>query len=277
MRVSSGRRSAVIVATLAAVLVLTLVAPAAAAKSPPGLQRFMNAIGKVESGGRYTARNATSGAYGKYQIMPSNWPSWADRYLGDARARQTAVNQDKVAAGKFTTLYRKYGEWRRVAYWWLTGSSRTSGWSRYATRYVNKVMRNYELGAGGSGKPSGARHLSENDAAVTYSGTWSRARHRGYAGDAVRFATRPGATATVTFTGTKIAWYGPTGPTRGQAKVSIDGRFVKTVDLQRRGFSVRRALFTTGWKSAGSHTLTIEVVGTKGHPMVAIDEFVVSR
>ena len=36
----------------------------------PACARFKSAIGRVESGGSYTARNPTSGAYGKYQIMP---------------------------------------------------------------------------------------------------------------------------------------------------------------------------------------------------------------
>ena len=33
--------------------------------------------------------------------------------------------------------------WRRVAYWWLTGSSKTSGWSQFASRYVKNVMAIY--------------------------------------------------------------------------------------------------------------------------------------
>ena len=65
----------------------------------------MNAIGKVESGGDYTAQNASSGAYGKYQIMPSNWPAWARQYLGNAHAKPTPANQERVAAGKFRSLY----------------------------------------------------------------------------------------------------------------------------------------------------------------------------
>ena len=66
----------------------------------------MYAMGQVESGGNYYARNASSGAYGKYQIMPSNWPSWALRYLGNASAKPTPANQEIVAAGKFRSLYR---------------------------------------------------------------------------------------------------------------------------------------------------------------------------
>ena len=57
---------------------------------PPGLAQFMTAIGRVESGGRYTARNARTGAYGKYQIIPSSWRGWARLYLHNANARKHA-------------------------------------------------------------------------------------------------------------------------------------------------------------------------------------------
>ncbi|MEA2612960.1 MAG: Transglycosylase domain, partial [Chloroflexota bacterium] len=111
MRVLSGRRSAALVAALATILVLTASGSAVFAASPPGLSRFMQAIGRIESGGNYTARNSTSGAYGKYQIMPSNWPSWARQYLGNSNAKQTPANQEKVAAGKMTSLYNWLGSW----------------------------------------------------------------------------------------------------------------------------------------------------------------------
>ena len=118
--------------------------PPTFAADPPGLARFMTAIGRVESGGRYTARNARTGAYGKYQIIPSSWRGWARLYLHNANARKTPANQEKVAAAKFRAAYRWLGgSWRRVAYNWLTGSSRKYGWSRFATSYVNKVMRYY--------------------------------------------------------------------------------------------------------------------------------------
>jgi len=277
LRVATGRGSAVIVAIMAASLLVALIGPATAlAKDPPGLQRFKNAIGKVESGGRYTARNPSSGAYGKYQIMPSNWPSWAKRYLGNSRAKQTPANQERVASGKFKDLYGRLGSWRRVAYWWLTGSSRKTGWSTYATRYVNKVMGNYEAGSGGK-KASPSRRIGETSKSIAYKGSWRLARHSAYAGDKVRYATKAGATATVTFTGTKVTWYAPAGPTRGKAQVWIDGTYVKTVDLHRRSFTARVAAFKTSWKTAGAHRLTIKVLGTKGHPMVAIDEFVVAK
>ena len=66
MRVQSGRLKAVLVATLATVVLVGVLAPTTTlASDPPGLSRFMYAMGQVESGGNYYARNASSGAYGK--------------------------------------------------------------------------------------------------------------------------------------------------------------------------------------------------------------------
>ena len=273
----SGRHGAVVVATLAAILILALVGPAAsAAKTPAGLSHFMYAVGEVESGGSYTARNPVSGAYGKYQIMPSNWPSWAEAYLGDRNAPQTPANQETVAAGKMTSLYWSLGSWRRVAYWWLTGSKATTGWSSYATSYVRDVMDLYARQLGTFDVASLPKRYSERSKAVSYTGTWRTASHTRYAGDKVRYATKAGATATFTFTGRSVVWWGPVGPTRGKARVHVDGELVRTVDLNRRTFTARKAIFKKSWSTPGEHTITIEVVGTKRTPMVAIDEFVVT-
>ena len=273
----SGRRGAVVAASIIAVLVAG-VAPAdvAAAKAPAGLARFKAAIGSVESGGRYNARNAQSGAYGKYQIMPSNWPAWARLYLGNANAKQTPSNQERVASGKMTALYRWLGSWRRVAYWWLTGSSRRTGWSPTAMRYVNKVMARYK-GGGSTSKPASVRVIGDRSSSIHYDGTWRVARHGGYAGGTVRYTTSRGASATVAFIGRRVTWHGPTGPTRGRAQIFIDGRLVKTVDLRRSAFDARGALFSKRWSAAGRHEIRIVALGTRGRAMIAIDDFTITK
>jgi muramidase (phage lysozyme) len=273
----TGRRSAAAAAALITILVLNVSSSdVLAAKAPRGLARFMEAVGSVESGGNYKARNPVSGAYGKYQIMPANWPAWARRYLGNAHAKQTPRNQDRVAAGKMTSLHGWLGSWRRVAYWWLTGSSKKSGWSSHAKRYVAKVMARYRHGSKSSGAAR-TRILNERSSAIVYRGKWRIARHGGYGGDVVRYAQSKGASATVRFTARRIAWHGPTGPTRGKAKVYVDGRYVRTVDLRRAVFDPRATIFRTGWSKVGKHSLTIVVAGSKGHPMVAIDDFTILR
>jgi hypothetical protein len=286
LRVLSGRLKAVLVATLATVVLVGVLAPTTTlASDPPGLSRFMYAMGQVESGGNYYARNASSGAYGKYQIMPSNWPSWALRYIGSSSAKPTPVNQEIVAAGKFRSLYRGLDSWRRVAYWWLTGSSQTTGWSTYATSYVSKVMTIYRNTASAPtpapapaavvAATTATHQYSETSSKITYRGTWKSAGSSGYAGNAARYATRAGASATFAFSGSKVVWYGPVGPTRGNARVLVDGTYLKTVNLYARSFTARKVLFSKSWASGGKHTLTIEVLGTAGHPYVAIDGFTV--
>jgi hypothetical protein len=305
LRVRIGRLAAVPVGILVvATLVVAVGVAPATATGPEGLGRFMYAVGQVESHGNYEARNPTSGAYGKYQFMPASWRGWAKRYLGDANAKPTPQNQDIVAAAKMTALYKWLGQWRRVAYWWLTGSSRATGWSPYATRYVNKVMRIYDSTKSAptpppspkitkppkttpkpSPKPTPeprlvsnvAHHYSERSPMIRYEGAWRFARHPAYAGNAVRYAKVVGSRATFAFNAHAVTWFGPVGPTRGRARVVVDGKLVTTVDLHAHDFTARKAIFTKTWSKNGRHTLAIEVVGTAGRPVVAIDEFTVTE
>jgi hypothetical protein len=130
----------------------------------------MWAMAQRESNADYYARNPSSGAFGKYQIMPFNWPVWAAEYLGDRRADQTPHNQEKVAHGKLSDLYRWLGSWKRVAYWWLTGSSdgNERRWSAYARGYVTDIMR-LRKRAPSSGLTMPARTSSRSKA-----GDWRR-------------------------------------------------------------------------------------------------------
>jgi transglycosylase-like protein len=293
LRVLSGRLKAVLVASLATIVLVGILAPTTTlASDPPGLARFMYALGQVESHGDYSARNESSGAYGKYQIMPASWRAWAGRYLGDPKAKPSPANQEIVATAKVKALYKGLQSWRRVAHWWLTGSSATNGWSPFATRYVSRVMNYYKRAPDKTIAPAPTasptpklttvakvkakaviHRVSEESRAIAYTGTWRQAGHRGYIGDQVRYATSAGASARFTFTGSRVVWYGPVGPTRGKAKISIDGASVTTVDLYRRSFDPHEVLFSKSWKTAGKHTLVIQVVGTPGRPYVAIDGF----
>jgi hypothetical protein len=270
-----GRVGATAIAlVVTATLVAVTPSDVEAGRVPKGLSRFKTAAGNVESGGRYTARNPITGAYGKYQILPSNWPSWARSYVGSSSAKPTPRNQERVASGKMTSLYRWLGSWRRVAYWWLTGSSRTSGWSASARRYVDRVMTKYH---GNGRRSANVRLIGDRSSSIRYEGRWRLARHHGYRGDTVRYATARGASATLRFTGRGVAWQGPTGPTRGKAKVYLDGKLVRTVDLRRSSFTPRSTLFSKRWSSSRTHMIRIVVLGTSGRAMVAIDGFAITK
>jgi hypothetical protein len=81
-----------------------------------------------------------------------------------------------------------------------------------------------------------------------------------------------GAKASLVFTGDRIRLIGPSGPTRGKAKVYIDGRLKATVNLYSARFQARRVLFSAAVQD-GSHRITIVAVATRGRPVVAIDAF----
>ena len=77
----SARRLTTLALTLFFVVGVVGLAPRPGiAADPPDRDeqlRFMWAMAGQESGWDYYARNSASGAFGKYQIMPFNWPVWA--------------------------------------------------------------------------------------------------------------------------------------------------------------------------------------------------------
>jgi hypothetical protein len=282
-----GRLRAVTSALISALLLVVLVGPATTvAVDPPNIDRFMDALGAIESNGRYDAVNSTSGAIGKYQIMPSNWSAWAYKYLGDANAAPTPANQDAVARWKLTALYNWLGDWGSVAHWWLTGNGDTNPnhWSDFSYRYVNKIlglMGEPLLAARPAAAPSLAQPATqsqifdESNHAIDFSGGWGQAEFARYNGGRVRYAIAAGATAWFTFSGTSITWIGPKGPTRGQAEIYIDEELVATVDVYAGRYRPRAEIFSTTFPRKGTHTITIEVIGTPGRETIALDEFVV--
>ena len=286
MRESIGRRRAVPAAVLTAALLVSIVpAVTNSATAPAGLERFLYALGEVESGGSYTARNPISGAYGKYQIIPSSWAAWARTYLGSSTAPQTPANQEIVAHRKVTALYGWLDSWSVVAHWWLTGSSERNSayWSSFSRTYVSRVitlMRATTTAIGttattraGSWIDAKDTRIGETSAAIVYRSTWKTAQYSAYQGRQVKYSTRSGASASMSFTGTGIAWIGPVGPTRGTARVYVDGKYVTTVNLRRSTFKARVLLFSKKFASSGAHTLRI-VVTSSGRP-VAIDNLIV--
>lgn len=282
----AGRRRAVAAALVSAAFFVSILPGVSSASSPPGLDRFLYALGEVESGGNYTARNSVTGAYGKYQILPASWAAWAKAYLGSATAPQTPANQETVARRKVSSLYWWLDRWPTVAHWWLTGSSERNSalWSSFSRSYVQRVMT--LMGSGSTTGTTVTRstriswidsrdpRIGDASTAIAYKGSWSSARYAAYSGGHVRYATRSGSTASLTFTGNAVAWVGPVGPTRGSARVYIDGKAITTVDLRRSGFQARKILFAKALPS-GRHTLRI-VVTSSGRP-VAIDELIVNR
>lgn len=95
------------------------------------------AIGGQESGGNYNAKNGRTGASGKYQIMPDNWPSWSREAGLPAGAEMTPENQEIVARFKLKQYYDKYGA-RGAAIAWYGGE----GALKYSAYAMNRKQGN---------------------------------------------------------------------------------------------------------------------------------------
>lgn len=90
-------------------------------------EAFVKAIGIQESGGDYGDINSRTGASGKYQIMPGNWPYWAEAAGLSRTSRMTAENQEIVARYKLWEYYSKYGvQGASVA--WYAGEANAVRW-----------------------------------------------------------------------------------------------------------------------------------------------------
>jgi hypothetical protein len=117
----------------------------------------------------------------------------------------------------------------------------------------------------------------ESSPRIGYRGAWVTASSKSYLGGQAKSTNAAGAKATFRFKGDGIAWVGPIGPTRGKAKVYIDGTLVATVDTYAASFSPARVLFKRTWATVRVRQVTIVASGTAGHPTVALDAFVQRR
>lgn len=111
-----------------------------------GLDKFMAALSGQESGGNYQARNARTGAYGRFQIMPGNWNAWAREAGLAAGAQQTPANQERVARFKLGQYYEKFGSWDAVAVAWYAGPGAAQAWvkDRNTSRFMRKQGKGNE-------------------------------------------------------------------------------------------------------------------------------------
>lgn len=119
--------------------------------------------------------------------------------------------------------------------------------------------------------------FQESSTRITYRGTWRTGSATGYWGGRDRYSVAAGATARFSVTGKGFAWVAPVGPTRGRARVYVNGVLKQTVNLYSATGGQRRIVYATRWSTSASRTITIRVVGTAGHPRVDLDGIVVWR
>jgi hypothetical protein len=139
---------------------------------------------------------------------------------------------------------------------------------RFTVRAIDKVGNASPWETGPSLTLS---RYSESNSRISYRSTWTRISSSAYNGGAVRYAKTRGASASMSFTARHVAWMAALGPSRGKARVYVDGSVVATVDLHASTTTTRRIVFAKSWTTSGSHSIRIVVLGTDGHPRVDLD------
>jgi hypothetical protein len=160
----------------------------------------------------------------------------------------------------------------------VTGASyNTTGKSGHTYRFQVRA-RDWADNLGGwvTGTSLRLTSLEQTSSHIAYSGTWSTNLGSTYSGGSVRYASTSGRSASYTFTGRGIAFVSATGPSRGSARIYIDGKLATTVSLYRSTRTYRYVAFQRAWSSSGKHTIKVVVVGTSGHPRVDLDAFEVT-
>lgn len=122
--------------------------------------------------------------------------------------------------------------------------------------------------------------FDQTDPSVTYTAGWITDTNAPWSEGTAAYNNTAGAQATFTFTGTSVKWIGARGPWGGIARVFLDGTLVNgSVDtyLDTEQYQNRAIMFSASGLAAGSHSLRIEVTGTKNaasrDTIVAVDAF----
>jgi hypothetical protein len=120
---------------------LTAPPPSTTTTAPVGssdLDRAMQSISSIESGGRYDRLGPVTGsgdrAYGRYQVMGANIGPWTLRYLGRSMTPQEFIAdpaaQDAIFRGQFGSYLTRYGNPSDAASMWFTGRPYSQGYGR---------------------------------------------------------------------------------------------------------------------------------------------------
>lgn len=126
------------------------------------VQDLMDAVMGQESSGDAGAVNGRTGAYGLFQILPSNWPQWSEQ-AGIAGADMTdPTAQKKVAAYKLGEYAKEYGVEGAFAAWYA-GPVNGARWRDGALDAIDSDGNHYSWDApqGNGDEPSVRQYIQE--------------------------------------------------------------------------------------------------------------------
>ena len=214
----------------------------AAPNHAPALGKTVGTTGIVPTTVTWSASDASGIA--AYQLYVStNGGAWTSVALASATARSATLNLTPGNRYVFTVRAKD-------------GAGNWSGW-KYGVAIT-------------------PANLGDASNAMTYSSGWTRYSRTYATNGTMTSSPRAGARASVKFTGRAFGWVATKYAGAGKARLYLDGVLQGTWDLYSASTLPRRTV--ASWQGAyGTHTVTIEVLGTSGRPAVDVDSFVILR
>ena len=136
--------------------------------------------------------------------------------------------------------------------------SRTTSY-RFRVRATDGAGR---VGAFAAGAGFTVFAAQESDPNIVYAGAWPIAARANAFGGSTSSNSVAGSTATLTFSGSYVAWVTEKDPSHGQTIVSIDGVATPSIDNYNPGSLARRVMFVRSLPP-GTHTIALKVLATK--------------
>lgn len=220
------------------------------------------------SGGAYR-RSATKGATFTATFKGTT-ASWIGTKTDHAGTAQVSLDGTRVATVDLYSSATKY----KASLWSKTGLSAAAthtltvtvtGAHRTASAgswvYVDAITVTGSLLT--TPRPPVWKRYEQSASVVAYAGAWQTSALAGLSGGTHAFSHATGATATFTFTGTRVRWIGKKAPNYGRAWVSVDSSAAVLVDLYSAKAANQVRLFESALFGPGTHTIKIKVAGTK--------------
>ena len=111
--------------------------------------------------------------------------------------------------------------------------------------------------------PAATEWIQQDSPAVNATGSWSPNGQAVHSGGSAVLAMDAGSTVTLTFSGTGVSWVGYRDEWSGIANVYLDGVSKGSVDTYSPGSEAQATLYSVTNLANASHTLAIQVTGTR--------------
>jgi hypothetical protein len=230
----------------------------------PKLNRYEQNDSRLFYYGTWTATSAAgaSGGSHRYTTSGSVTVRFDGTYLAWLGKKSPVYGKAKVYVdGVYKTTVSLYSTQTTYGKVWDTGTlssgrhSVTIAWVKNSssTTAINVSVDAFDI----LGTLVPAR-FQEGTAEFDYSGSWKPFSTSYASGGRYLRSSESGASVTITFVGSYLAWIATKGTTLTKAQVSVDGGAPKTIDLARTSVAYQQKVWTTGVLTWGTHTVIIK-------------------